>query len=213
MLRFLALLLIMMAGLGLNANADQGRYFAKKQYEPHALPVFETAKSKLPSPVFDEDQSYIDCYWKAWELGFKNFHEPSPGSGFVSQFIDAAFNQNIFLWDTCFLTMFCNYGHPHVPGIRSLDNFYARQYDDGEICREINRITGKDYPRWVNADREPLFSQWGYDLHAGKNRTNIEFRGRSAPKPNPILTLDTLNHPIFAWASRLLGRSPRPRRL
>ncbi len=65
-----------------------------------------------------------------------------PGSGFVSPFIDAAFNQNIFLWDTCFMTMFCNYAHPYVPGICSLDNFYAKQHADGEICREINRTTG-----------------------------------------------------------------------
>jgi hypothetical protein len=67
-------------------------------------------------------------YWKTWELAFRNFYEPRPESGFVSQFIDAAFNQNVFLWDSCFLTMFCDYGHPLVPGIGSLDNFYAKQY-------------------------------------------------------------------------------------
>ncbi|MBN2270875.1 MAG: hypothetical protein JXN61_09695 [Sedimentisphaerales bacterium] len=200
MVRFIGLLLALVAGIACKADAEQGRYFAKKHYEPHPLPVFETTKDKLPSPVFDEDQSYAACYWKAWEIAFRNFHEPAPQSGFVSQFIDAAFNENIFLWDTCFLTMFCNYAHPHVPGIRSLDNFYARQYEDGEICREINRTTGRDYPSWVNAGREPLFSRWGFDLHAGHKRAGIEYRGRPAPKPNPILTLDALNHPIFAWA-------------
>jgi len=198
--RFIGLLLAVVAGIALKAEAEQGRYFPKKRYEPQALPVFETTKNKLPSPIFDEDESYVACYWKAWELAFKNFHEPAPNSGLVSQFIDAAFNQNIFLWDTCFLTMFCNYGHPHVPGIRSLDNFYAKQYADGEICREINRTTGKDFSPWVNAESAPLFSRWGYDLHGGKKQVDIEYRGRAVPKPNPILTLDTLNHPIFAWA-------------
>jgi len=67
-------------------------------------------------------------YWKSWELAFKNFHEPASGSGYVSQFIDAAFNENIFLWDTCFITMFCNCAHPLVPGIASLDNLYAKQH-------------------------------------------------------------------------------------
>ena len=86
----------------------------------------------------------MTMYWKAWEIGFGNFHEPHPGSGYVSQFIDAAFNQNIFLWDTCFMTMFCNVAHPLVPGIGSLDNFYAKQYEDGEICRgSIGR------PAWI----------------------------------------------------------------
>ena len=34
---------------------------------------------------------------------------------------------------------------PLVPGISPLDNFYARQHEDGEICREIDRTTGKDF--------------------------------------------------------------------
>ncbi|RLT20047.1 MAG: hypothetical protein DWI29_04470 [Planctomycetota bacterium] len=136
-------------------------------------------------------------YWKTWELAFRNFHEPQPGSGFVSQFIDAAFNENIFLWDSCFLTMFCNYAHPLVPEIETLDNFYAKQHGDGEICREINRATGKDYAQWVNHKAKDLHSldpfNWG-------SRFDVKYVGRDVPKPAPQLTLDALNHPIFAWA-------------
>jgi glycogen debranching enzyme len=179
------------------------------------LPAFATAKSKLPSPIFDEDPDTIKCYWKAWELAFRNFHEPAQDSGFVSAFIDAAFNQNIFLWDTCFMTMFCNYAHPDVPGICSLDNFYAKQHEDGEICREINRTTGLDFEQWVNAKDEPLFSRWGYTLDTGQKRVSVVYEGRPVPTPNPKLTLDALNHPIFAWAEleslRLTGDKNRLR--
>jgi hypothetical protein len=97
-------------------DQNRGQYFARKAYIPQPLPKFEETRGKLPSPVYDEDPACVQMYWKAWELAFRNFYEPSPGSGFVSQFIDAAFNQNIFLWDTCFMTMFCNYGYPYVPG-------------------------------------------------------------------------------------------------
>ena len=65
----------------------------------------------------------------------------------MSQFIDAAFNKNIFLSDSCIMSMFCDYAYPLVPGVPSLDNFYARQHEDGEICREISRETGEDYVR------------------------------------------------------------------
>ena len=167
-------------------------YFAKKEYVPRPLPTFAETRDKLPNPIYDENPLYVQMYWKTWELGFRNFYEPKPGSGFVSQFIDAAFNENIFLWDTCFLTMFCNYGHPLVPGIGSLDNFYAKQYEDGEICREINRTTGLDFTQWVNADRQDLFSRWG--------RFSVKYVDRDVPQPPPRLTLDALNHPIFAWA-------------
>jgi len=181
-------------------RTEQGIYFAKKTYQHKPLPTFDETKKKLPAPIFDEDPDYVKCYWKAWELAFKNFHEPSPISGFVSQFIDAAFNENIFLWDTCFMTMFCNCGHPYVPGICSLDNFYAKQHEDGEICREINRATGRDFHYWVNAEGEPLFSRWGYDWEKELKKENIVYRGRKAAKPSPKLTLDALNHPILAWA-------------
>ncbi|MHB9077771.1 MAG: hypothetical protein ACYC3X_09775 [Pirellulaceae bacterium] len=72
------------------------------------MPTFAETKAQLPSPIFEDNGVYVQMYWKAWELAFRNFYEPRPGSGFVSQFIDAAFNENVFLWDTCFLTMFCN---------------------------------------------------------------------------------------------------------
>ena len=104
-------------------ESPQGRCFSKKRYEPHPLPAFADAKDRLPSPVYDENPLYVQMYWKTWQLAFGNLHEPTPQSGFVSQFIDASFNENIFLWDTCFLTMFCNYGHPWCAGHRFVGQF------------------------------------------------------------------------------------------
>jgi hypothetical protein len=174
------------------AEARQGGYFSKKEYVPQPLPTLAETKARLPGPIFDDNPVYVAMYWKAWELAFRNFYEPQPGSGFVSQFIDAAFNQNIFLWDTCFLTMFCNYGHPSVPGIGSLDNFYAKQHETGEICREIDRTTGQDFAQWQNTEGRNLFSRW--------SRFDVTYVGRDTPQPPPRLTLDSLNHPILAWA-------------
>jgi len=192
------------------ARAAQSQFFSKKEYTPHALPVLAAVRDQLPAPVCDAKPLWIQTYWKAWELAFRNFHEPAPGSGYVSQFIDAAFNQNIFLWDTCFLTMFCNVAHPLVPGIGSLDNFYAKQHVDGEICREIDRKTGLDYTEWVNREGRSLFSRWGWN---GTRDDAVVYRNRVVPKPAPVLTLDALNHPIFAWAElesvRVTGDSNR----
>ncbi|UCD50839.1 MAG: hypothetical protein JSW27_25355, partial [Phycisphaerales bacterium] len=78
-------------------HARQGVFFAKDRYVASPLSRFSTAREKLPAPIFEDDPDYVRCYWKAWELAFRNFHEPAPSSDFVSQFIDAAFNQNIFL--------------------------------------------------------------------------------------------------------------------
>ncbi len=179
----------------LEQDGELGRYFSKKQYVPASLPNYEDVRAQLPSPIYEDNQLLVETYWKAWELAFKNFHEPSPESGFVSQFIDAAFNDSIFMWDSSFMTMFCNYASPLVPGISTLDNFYAKQYEDGEIGREIIRDTGVDY--WVNVEGQPI----------------VKYIGKAIPAPNPKLLLDDFNHPIMAWAElesyRVTGNAER----
>jgi len=179
-------------------SQEQGKYFDKKYYLKAPLAVFSETKNKLPNPVFDDDSNMIHGYWKAWELAFRNFYEPMAENGFVSQYIDASFNENTFLWDGSFMTMFCNYGHPFVPGIGTLDNFYSKQHETGEICREIVRSTGKDYSSWVNMENRSLFSRYGNSY--GGQSWEVSYLGREIPQPNPVLTLDALNHPILAWA-------------
>lgn len=203
---FLALVVVLGFSLDTNARepAKLGMYFAKKKYTPKPLPRFKNLRSQLPSPIYDKNPLWVRTYWKAWELAFKNFHKPAPGSGFVSNFIDAAFNQDIFLWDSCFMTMFCNYAYPLVPGISTLDNFYAKQHKDGEISREIVRATGVCFKSWINSEDKPLFSRWGwpsYKAEVGIDRDQpVIYKGRKIPTPNPVFTLDALDHPILAWA-------------
>lgn len=180
-------------------QSERGEYFQKKVYLPTSLPSFERTRPLLPSPIYDEDSVFVQLYWKAWEIAFGNFHEPTPSSGFVSQFIDAAFNDNIFLWDTAFMTMFCNVASPLTPGIASLDNFYIKQHPTGEICREIQRRTGLDFTYWVNIEDSTLFSRWGW-IFPPARQGSVSYRGLRAPSPNPRLTLDAMNHPILAWA-------------
>jgi hypothetical protein len=190
-----------MAPEGEAAEMDRAAtVFSRKAYTPSALPEFSALRKKLPAPVYDEQTRWIDLYWKAWEIAFRNFHEPAPGSGLVSQFIDAAFNENIFLWDSCFMTMFCDAAHPLVPGISTLDNFYASQHSTGEISREISRETGIDFAPWRNTEDRPLFSRWGYSIPKRKGPFPVTYVDRSVPVPNPRVTLDGLNHPLLAWS-------------
>jgi hypothetical protein len=194
----LRLLFILVLLNSLVSAQEQGMYFSKKIDQKELIPDFTVVRSELPVPIYEQDSTFVESYWKTWELAFKNFHAPTAENGFVSNYIDAAFNSNIFLWDSGFLTMFCNYGHPFVPGISTLDNFYAKQHASGEICREINRTTGVDYKEWQNKENKPLFSRFG-NSYLGKS-WDVKYVGREIPKPNPTLTLEGLNHPILAWS-------------
>ncbi len=182
-----------------------GLYFTKsKRHEP--LPEFDALRSELPCPIYKAEPVFIDMYWKSWQLAFQNFYRPTMENGFVSNYIDAAFNRNIFLWDTCFMTMFCNYAYPIVPGIESLDNFYVKQHADGEICREISHKTGSDFTHWINHEHLSLFSRCGWIdpgsfWHTRQRNSVHPVRYQNRTRTGvPDLTLDALNHPILAWA-------------
>lgn len=145
------------------ASRRKGAYFAKKTYTPEPLPEFAASKRLLPEPVIDGEPGYLEMYWKSWELAFKHIRKAEPEkNGFVSNYLDEAFNPNIFQWDTIFMVMFARYGHQAFPAVQSFDNFYCKQHADGFICREIWETTGKDHhsttsPQAINP---PLFS-WG----------------------------------------------------
>lgn len=106
------------------------------------LPDFESNKSRLPEPVWDGHEDSIEAYYKAWEIAFSNIRKPTEENGFVSPYIDAAFNGDIFMWDSCFMLMFGKYGDSVFRFQRTLDDFYCKQAPDGFISRQISEETG-----------------------------------------------------------------------
>lgn len=118
--------------------------FISMQPDMSELPDFEKEKGKLPEPVWAGHDDEIAAYYKAWEIAFCNLGKPTKESGFVSPYIDAAFNGHIFMWDSCFMLMFGKYGDSVHCFQKTLDNFYCKQHKDGFICREINELDGVD---------------------------------------------------------------------
>ena len=118
--------------------------FVSMQPDMSKLPDFEKEKGKLPEPVWAGHDDEIAAYYRAWEIAFRNLGKPTKESGFVSPYIDAAFNGHIFMWDSCFMLMFGKYGDSVHCFQKTLDNFYCKQHKDGFICREINELDGVD---------------------------------------------------------------------
>ena len=163
------LLMASLLVLTCSSQTQQGQYFSKKAYIPQPIPDFKTHKNQLPRPILEGNPGWVDMYWKSWEIAFKGFKSPPTGSPLVSNWIDEAFSENIFQWDTIFMIMFARYGHDVFPAIESLDNFYALQYESGFIGREFRERDGQlihfDFvgglfsPRgWKNMINPPLFA-------------------------------------------------------
>lgn len=99
---------------------------------------FADARKRLPSPLWKGHEKEVEMYWKAWEIAWGNIRQPESESGFVSPYLDIAYNGNIFMWDMAFMMMFAHYGNQVFPFVNSMDNFYSHQHPDGFICREIH---------------------------------------------------------------------------
>ncbi|NRA31504.1 MAG: hypothetical protein HRU11_14735 [Parvularculaceae bacterium] len=126
-------------------------------YRAPRLP--DDVRLALPQPILDGDQHLIELYWRAWDICFDRVRDPEPSTGLV-RFCDAAFSENIFQWDTCFMIGFLRYATHLLPVTASLDNFYAKQHSDGFICREISSVSGDDFwkPTHPSSVNPPLFA-------------------------------------------------------
>lgn len=145
--------------------------FISAQADETPLPVFEDIKTLLPQPLWDGHDEALECYWKAWEIAFSNIRQPKESTGFVSGYIDAAFNGCIFMWDSAFMLMFGKYADRIFKFQKTLDNFYSHQHVDGFICRQIEEETGNDvFARHDPSSTGPevmAWCEWDYFLNFG----------------------------------------------
>lgn len=124
-------------------------------------PLFVNSKESLPQPYWNTRPDVIACYWKAWELAFSNLNKVNATSGFISPFIDPAFNDHIFMWDCSFMTMFGKYAVRVFDFQHTLNNFYGKQHPDGFICREIRESDGTDcFERFDVSSTGPNIMPW-----------------------------------------------------
>jgi hypothetical protein len=86
-----------------------------------------------------------EMYSRALALAKRNIRGGENEPVFKRPYVDAAFNGDIFLWDTCFIACYAKYHMAELPIANALDNFYALQETDGYICRQYTR---EGQPMW-----------------------------------------------------------------
>jgi hypothetical protein len=93
-------------------------------------------------------------YDKALEITKSKVRGGDSEPFFKKPFVDAAFSDNIFLWDSCFIVAFAKYHMEELPVYQALDNFYDRIEEDGFICREYRKdgrpLWPKTHPVSIN---------------------------------------------------------------
>ena len=137
------------------------------------LPMYSVSErlAHVPRPVYDAAPALIDLYYKAWELAARHV-KFIPGMPREIYMDEAFCHTNIWIWDTCFMAMFCKYAPDFFPGVESLHNFYDVMYGDAQ------------YPEVTVPPGEPAWA-------TGNAPEGSRIRLRYHIADNP---------PLFAWA-------------
>lgn len=124
-------------------------------------------KEKLPHPILEGREEFIELYYKAWELAFENIEYINregwkdiltcmPGVGIMWQ------------WDSCIMTFITNYSNGTLSALNNLDNLYMlRRKSDGFMAMAYNLDDGEStYGERINP---PLmaWAEWEHYLISG----------------------------------------------
>lgn len=126
-----------------------------------------TWRERIPVPVFDEHPEYLELYRHTWELVHDHLLD-LPGMP-QSPYMDEAFLiTDIWIWDSCFMSLFCKYAPDIFPGVETLNNFYEVLYG-GQALPKV--VAPDGIPEWTElkpgdeaqvqihiADNPPLFA-------------------------------------------------------
>ena len=143
-------------------------WFDQKAYAGPPAPRFdETTRKSLPVPVLEGEAALVDLYWYAWKTFFDVwvFAPTAPDHQAVANPI--GFKTwgpwgSCMIWDTCFMLHFARYGHAAYPFITGLDNCYARQHENGFICRESDAQNREVYYQYPVNPPVLAWAEWEY---------------------------------------------------
>ncbi len=132
-------------------------------------------KDQVPEPIFDKEPGYTNLYWTAWELA----HEKVRAQRNLprSPYMDEGFwDDTIWIWDTCFMALFCKYSPREFPGVESLNNFYVplhgNAYEEGTYPLNIQHPDNPPLFAWVEYENF-LFN--GNEQHVKKLLTEQKY--------------------------------------
>ena len=137
-------------------------------------------ESYIPQPICEQHPEYGEFYRKAWKL-VREHVKDIPGMP-QTPYMDEGFcDTQLWIWDTCFMSLFCKFAQSRFPGVESFQNFYAVLHG-GKSLPAV--IPTENEPHWTNAipgvpytlrvhipDNPPLFAWGEYEnalLHGDK---------------------------------------------
>ena len=101
----------------------------------------------IPEVIIDAEPEFSEFYDLAWKLAWDHIYESDhvPFSPYLSE--GCGINR-VWIWDSCFMGMFCRYALNSFPGRATLDNLYALLYHpEFPIC--IHHLDNPPLFAWI----------------------------------------------------------------
>lgn len=117
--------------------------FVGAKPEDKALPDAAAWRERVPRAVWDGHPEVTGAFADSWRMVGEKLHRPEQGTNFKRNYVYTPFGSSVFVWGSCFITMFGEYASNVFPFIRQLDNFYAAQDRDGFIPRQLGIFDGR----------------------------------------------------------------------
>ncbi len=121
-------------------------------------------KEKLPIPIIEGKEEWVDFYYKTWEMVFDNIGYIEK-EGWKPQLTCMPGVGIIWQWDSCFMTFITNYANGTVTALNNLDNLYRLQRQDGYISMAY-RIDTEDQAYGGDQINPPLYSWVEYEAYS-----------------------------------------------
>lgn len=120
-------------------------FFPLKTYSK--TDIFNT--TKVPTPIFDSNPGYVELYWKAWEMAYNHVID-DPGAPHSPYMDEVCYDFVIWIWDSCFMTLFNRYAsNDYFPGVSNLNNIYMPFYDSVGTTQSVWFADNPNLFAWV----------------------------------------------------------------
>lgn len=153
-------------------------------------PILPPPPEAWPAVIDDQHPDAVALYDVAWNQAWN--HRKSQQGLPQSPYMDeACWGDTIWIWDTCYMSLFCKYAYETFPGVESLRNFYLPMH--GGYQGLALKIQHPNNP--------PLFAWVEYDtFRVTADRAHIE----------QLIVRDGFLQKHYDWFRRE-QRGPRPR--
>lgn len=134
--------------IALIASAFQQSFAATTHADSSINPNW---KKEIPQPVHP-NKEYVDLYNKTWEIAAGRVRKGPEGLPASPYMDENCYEDQIWIWDTCFMVLFAKYAPKSFPGIESMDNLYKPIMGKEKTPLKIHLVDNPPLFAWVERE-------------------------------------------------------------